>query len=153
MARPDVPEPQLIQLVGQAKPQVRAIEPIELRTQRVEEFLMARSLAPNSQKAYRDDLARFMAWTDNAWGNVSSRQVAQFKSHLMRVDDKNKRVLADASVVRILRSLKNFLGWMTRSRYIDYDPSTEVSLPKLQEPEADNLTDKQMEAIFEKDLC
>ncbi len=148
MNRPDVPEPQLIQLVGQAKPQVRAIEPIELRMQRVEEFLMARSLAPNSQKAYRDDLARFMAWTDTAWGNVSSRQVAQFKSYLMRVDDKNKRVLADASVVRILRSLKNFLGWMTRSRYIDYDPSTEVSLPKLQEPEADNLTDKQVEAIF-----
>lgn len=69
------------------------------------------------------------------------------------MDDKNKWVLADTSVVRILRSLKNFLGWMTRSRYIDYDPSTEVSLPKLQEPEADNLMDKQMEAIFEKELC
>jgi integrase/recombinase XerD len=147
MPKQDVPEPQLIQLVGRS-PEPKPKEPAELRMQRVEEFLMARSLAPNSRKAYKDDLARFVAWTDTAWGNVSPRQIAQFKSHLMRVDEKNKRLLADASVVRILRSLKNFLGWMTRSRYIDYDPSTEVSLPKLQEPEANNLTDQQVEAIF-----
>jgi integrase/recombinase XerD len=133
--------------MGQS-PEPKPKEPAELRMQRVEEFLMARSLAPNSRKAYKDDLARFMAWSDTAWGNVSARQIAQFKTYLMRIDDKNKRLLADASVVRILRSLKNFLGWMTRSRYIDYDPSTEVSLPKLQEPEANNLTDGQVEAIF-----
>jgi integrase/recombinase XerD len=149
MAKPDIPEPKLISLVGRSQLKPQNPLPTALRSQRVEEFLMARSLAPNSQKAYREDLARFMAWTDKAWGDVTPRHVAQFKAHLLRSDLKTKRrVLADASVVRMLRSLKNFLGWMARSRYIDHDPSTEVSLPKLQEPEANNLTDAQVEAIL-----
>jgi integrase/recombinase XerD len=62
MKREDVPEPQLISLVGRAKTPVKAtVKPTELRQQRVDEFLAARSLAPKSQKAYRKDLARFMA--------------------------------------------------------------------------------------------
>jgi integrase/recombinase XerD len=148
--RVDVPTPQLIQVVESApKPKQRIAEPIALRQQRIDEFLMARSLAPKSQKAYREDLARFTCWTDAAWGNITPRLVAQYKAHLLRIDPKTqKRVLADASVLRILQTLKNFLGWMARSGYIDRDPTTEVSLPKLAEPEANHLTDEQVEAIF-----
>jgi integrase/recombinase XerD len=36
----------------------------DLREKRVEEFLEARSLAPKSQRAYRQDLQRFMEWSD-----------------------------------------------------------------------------------------
>jgi integrase/recombinase XerD len=149
MAIKNVPEPQLVSLVGGAKPPAKKPpEPIELRQQRVEEFLNARSLAPKSQKAYREDLARFMAWTDTAWSHVSARQVAQFKAYLLRSDAKGKRALADASAKRILQTLKNFLGWMSRSGYIDRDPTSEISLPKLVEPEANNLTDEQVAVIL-----
>jgi integrase/recombinase XerD len=150
MKRQNIPEPQLISLVSGSKPtRPTPAAPTELRQQRVEEFLAARSLAPKSQKAYREDLARFMAWTDTAWSNVTPRQVAQFKTYLLRTDFKTqKRVLADASAKRILQTLKNFMGWMARSGYIDRDPSGEVSLPKLTEPEANNLTDDQVQAIL-----
>jgi integrase/recombinase XerD len=110
MAIRETPEPQLISLVGRAKTPVNStVKPIELRQQRVEEFLAARSLAPKSQKAYGEDLARFMGWTDTAWSNITPRQVAQFKSHLLRSNlTTGKRVLADASAKRILQTLKNF---------------------------------------------
>jgi integrase/recombinase XerD len=150
MKRQNVPEPQLISLVGGSKPTApKPAKPTELRQQRVEEFLAARSLAPKSQKAYGEDLARFMGWTDTAWSNITPRQVAQFKSHLLRSNlTTGKRVLADASAKRILQTLKNFLGWMARSGYIDRDPTSEISLPKLVEPEANNLTDEQVQAIL-----
>jgi integrase/recombinase XerD len=148
--RSDVPTPQLIHGVESApKPKQRTDEPIALRQQRIDEFLMARSLAPKSQKAYREDLARFTSWTETAWGQITPRLVAQYKAYLLRLDpNSQKRALADASVLRILQTLKSFLGWMARSGYIERDPSTEVSLPKLAEPEANHLTDAQVEAIF-----
>jgi integrase/recombinase XerD len=150
MKRQETPEPQLIRLTSATPPKPKTPSiPLELRQQRVDEFLAARSLAPKSQKAYREDLARFMAWTDTAWQNVTPRQIAQFKTYLLRTDfTTGKRVLADASAKRILQTLKNFCGWMARSGYIDRDPSGEVCLPKLAEPEANNLTDDQVQAIL-----
>jgi integrase/recombinase XerD len=154
MPKPTVPAPQLISLTSvpptAATPTAAArSQPVALRQQRIEEFLMARSLAPKSQKAYREDLARFTSWTDTVWGQITPRLVAQYKSYLLRVDPKTqKRALADASVLRILQTLKNFLAWMARSGYIDRDPTTEISLPKLAEPEANHLTEAQVQAIF-----
>jgi integrase/recombinase XerD len=70
MKRQNIPEPQLISLVSSTKAAApKPAKPAELRQQRVDEFLAARSLAPKSLKAYREDLARFMAWTDTAWSN------------------------------------------------------------------------------------
>ena len=140
-----VPEPQLIALAG------KRVEPsdfAEIRRLRIEEFLDARSLAVNTRKAYQDDLLRFIAWTDQPWNRITPRQVTQFKTFLLRLDDGGVRSLSDASAKRILQTLKNFLGWMTRSGYIDRDPSHDVHLPKLQEPEANHLTDEQVSAIF-----
>ena len=55
-------------------------EPSELRSLRIEEFLQARSLAPKSQKVYRQDLQYFLNWTATAWAAVTPRQVTQFKA-------------------------------------------------------------------------
>jgi integrase/recombinase XerD len=150
MKRQNIPEPQLISLVSSTKPTThKPLVPAELRQQRVDEFLAARSIAPKSLKAYREDLARFMAWTDTAWSNITPRQVAAFKTQLLRTNLKTgKRVLADASAKRILQTFKNFMGWMARSGYLDQDPTSEISLPKLLEPEANNLTDEQVQAIL-----
>ena len=82
--------------------------------------------------------------------DVTPRQVAQFKAHLLRVDlETDQRVLSDATVRRVLGTLKNFLGWMTRSRYLAFDPTIEVDLPKLVEPEAQNLRDAEVEQILQ----
>jgi len=77
---------------------------------------------------------------------VTARQITQFKAHLLRKEN-GERMLSDATVKRILGTLKAF-GWLWRSGYVDRDPTLEVQLPKLAEPEADNLTDEQVEKIL-----
>ena len=132
----------------------RTSEPADLRKLRVDEFLQARSLAPKSQKAYRQDLQCFLSWIDKGWAEVTPRQVAQFKAHLMRQDSETgRRSLSDATVRRILGTLKNFYGWLVRSRYVSINPTTEVDLPKLTEPEAQNLKDTEVERIVEAALA
>ncbi|MBW4638193.1 MAG: tyrosine-type recombinase/integrase [Gloeocapsa sp. UFS-A4-WI-NPMV-4B04] len=122
----------------------------DLRSLRVEEFLMARSLAAKTKKAYEQDLQRFLDWTNTSWIEVTPRQVAQFKEYLMRSDPKSgKRVLKDATVYRTLGTLKNLYGWMFRSRYVNHDPTTEVDKPKLKEPTAQNLTDEALMSIYQ----
>jgi integrase/recombinase XerD len=148
MALKSVPTPILLTLSPTSKPPLSHI--IELRETRIEEFLQARSLALNSQKAYRRDLNHFLRWIDISWAAVTPRQVAQFKAYLLRIDsDTNKRVLADSSVCRILGTLKNFYGWLLKSQYVSADPTIAIELPKLVEPEAQNLDDITVEQIIQ----
>lgn len=124
-------------------------DPTELRSLRIEEFLAARSLSLNSQKAYRADLARFTTWSSQSWQAATPRLMAQFKTHLMRVDPKTEsRVLADSSVQRIVHSLKSFYSWMQNTGYITSNPMKTIVAPKIKQPQADHLTDEQVTAIF-----
>jgi integrase/recombinase XerD len=140
MALKTVPDP--ILLAVSPAPKLNTNPLIEVREVRIEEFLQARSLAANSQKAYRRDLNHFLRWISIGWAAVTPRQVAQFKTHLLRIDpDTNRRVLADSSVARILGTLKNFYGWLIKSQYVSTDPTMGIELPKLSEPDAQNLDD------------
>jgi integrase/recombinase XerD len=148
MALKSVPDPILITVLPTAKPHSTPIT--ELRETRIEEFLQARSLSDNSKIAYRRDLNHFLRWITVGWAAVTPRQVAQFKAHLLRIDlETNRRVLADSSVCRILGTLKNFYGWLVKSQYISADPTIAVELPKLKEPEAQNLDDITVEQILQ----
>ncbi|MGB6294697.1 MAG: tyrosine-type recombinase/integrase [Rivularia sp. (in: cyanobacteria)] len=143
--RKSVPEPKIvpiIELKSKEKPKVK-----DLRILRFEEFLQARSLSENSKIAYKRDIQHFLDWCDAAWSDVKPRQVAQFKDYLSRKED-NSRVLKDASVARILGTLKNFYNWLLRSGYVSSDPTIAVELPKILEPEANNLSMEVVEKIF-----
>ena len=122
--------------------------PIDLRIMRLEEFLGAKALSFNSQKAYRQDLQTFLAWTNTSWASVTPRQVAQFKEHLLRCG-KRGHALSDATVSRVLGTLKNFYKWMQRNGYVTTDPTCAVEVPKLVEPEAQNLSLDEVKRILE----
>jgi integrase/recombinase XerD len=148
MALKSIPDPILLTILPTPIPSPSPV--VELREARIEEFLQARSLSPNSQLAYRRDLNHFLRWITIGWAAVTPRQVAQFKSHLLRVDpDTKERVLKDSSVCRILGTLKNLYGWLLKSQYIGADPTTGIELPKLVEPEAQNLDDITVEQILQ----
>ena len=73
----------IIRLVSSQTPiPFRSPQLSDLRWLRVEEYFQARSLANNTQKAYRRELKRFLAWTDRAWADLTPRQIAQFKAYL-----------------------------------------------------------------------
>lgn len=130
-----------------------AQHPEDGREPLIKAFLQGRSLAPKSQKAYRQDLQCFLDWTESSWAEVTPRQVAQFKAHLLRSDVKTQqRVLSDATVRRILGTLKNFYRWMVRSHQLSVDPTTGINLPKLKEPDAKNLKDSEVAQIYQAAL-
>ena len=120
-------------------------QPTDLLQVRVEEFLMARSLSPNSQKAYRRELQRFRAWIDKPWSQITPRHITQYKEYL------HSSKLAASSVNRALAALKSFFGWF-KETYRDAfgdDPTKTVSLNKLPSPPARDLSDKEVAALQE----
>ena len=68
---------------------------------------------------------------------------------MRQAEGTTQRILSDDTVRRILGALKNFYGWLARSRYVTLDPTTEVALPRLTEPEAQNLKDTEVEQIVQ----
>ena len=50
--------------------------------------------------------------------------------------------------LQILGTLKNFYNWLLRSGYVSADPTIAVDLPKILEPEANNLSMEVVEKIF-----
>jgi integrase/recombinase XerD len=118
--------------------------PTDLRSLRVVEFLGARALSANSQKAYRRELYRFLAWTDKPWSQVTPRQITQYKEYL-------QSSLAPSSVNRALSALKSFFDWFGRTYRdaLSVDPSQTVSLNKLPSPPARDLRDSEVAALQE----
>ncbi|MBE9032741.1 tyrosine-type recombinase/integrase [filamentous cyanobacterium LEGE 11480] len=143
-----VPDPVLIPLQGKQVAQPAVAVP-QLRQTRIDEFFQARSLAPNTEKAYRHDLSYFLQWTEQNWADITPRQIAQFKSHLMEKHIDGQRIRSDASVRRILGTLQTFYAWLYRVRYVSDNPTLAIELPKIPEPEARALTAQQVEKIYQ----
>ena len=80
-------------------------------------------------------------------GYTPSGRSVQSLSHA--AEGTTQRALSDATVRRILGTLKNFYGWLVRSRYVSLDPTNAVDLPKLTEPEAQNLKETEVEQILQ----
>lgn len=116
---------------------------IDLRLLRVEEFLAARSLSPNSQKAYRRELERFFSWIARPFNDITTRQIVQYKTYL-------EKSLVDSSVNRALSVLKCFFSWLIEAypNSISHNPTVAVNLNTLPLPPANDLNDKEVEALW-----
>jgi integrase/recombinase XerD len=74
----------------------------------------------------------------------------QFKTALMRLHPAtHKRVLSDATVRRMLGTLRNLYNWLQRVGYVSHNPTISIDLPKLPEPPMQHLTEAQVQQIFE----
>lgn len=119
-------------------------KPLNLREARIDEWMQAKSFAVNTSRSYRHDLTRFLDWSNEPWAGVSARQVAQFKDFLLH----GNKPLSAATVRRVLGTLGNFYEWMVATGYVEKNPAKGVDLPKVKEPEAQNLTDAQVAKIY-----
>jgi integrase/recombinase XerD len=84
-------------------------------------------------------------WSLNTtWNDVTARQVGLFKQHLLE-----ELKLAPASINRNLSTLKNFFSWMVDTEYMLKNPAKTISLEKLVEPEAEDLTKQEVDIIYQ----
>jgi len=138
--------------IGQspAKPRSWADAP-DLRLERIKEFLQASNLAPNSQKAYRIELERFVAWSSKAWIDVTPREVAQFKQYLLKeCQTRQGKPLSASAVNQAMTALKSFYRWFQLAGYLEYTavlPTAAVKFQKLGKPLPRHFSPEQMQAI------
>jgi len=151
----DVPSLGLIK-GGKGSAPSQSQSPIDLRSTRVEEFLGANALSPNTQRAYRQDLKVFLEWTNTGWETVTPLQVEKFKEYISTSPSAGKtkgkakgKPRSSATISRILGTLKNFYQWLLDSEYVTRNPTRRVKAPKLPEPEAQNLSIDQVKRIIE----
>lgn len=123
--------------------------PTDLRWLRVEEFFNAKTLAPNTKKAYSLELRRFANWTDKAWNNINSRDIASYKHYLESLQSDNGRQLSPATVAVAMTALKSVFKWMELSYYITENPTAAVTIPQQKKPQPQHLEDSEVEALYE----
>lgn len=147
MPQKPIPDPVILPLpaISTAQIAVERSHPkaTDLRYLQVDEFLQARSLSVNSQRAYRQDLQRFLDWTAAEWAEITQRQVTQFKTYLIQ-----EKQLAPATVNRTLTTLKKLYSWLVESNYVSDNPTKAVSLLKLTELEAQDLNQEEVQQIL-----
>jgi len=135
--------PSIRLVINQASEPRVARQSVDLRWLRVEEFLQAKSLAPNTKTAYQRELKRFLAWSDRAWAEITPRQIAQFKAQLQA------QGLAPTSINRALTALMSFFGWL-RTAYpeqLQADPTIPVDLEQVPLPPARDLSENEVGAL------
>ncbi len=146
----DVPTPQLV--FFDAPPDEDAsegVKSIDLRAIQIDEFLQARaeqakrSLSPNTLKAYRQDLQRFLEWSDKSWDTVTPRDIARFKTALTE-----QKKFAPTTVNRVLVTLGNFFRWRVDLGQMEVDPTTAIAPLPLPEPEAQELSIEEVKRIY-----
>jgi len=109
-------------------------------------FLDSHDFADNSRKAMIQDVRKFAKWFSAAnheglvVGRVTTRDVADFKSHLRR--DLGQAV---ATVNRALVTLRRFFGWLVDQGHVPANPAKPVKELRRQQ-----LAPKGMER---KDVC
>jgi integrase/recombinase XerD len=140
----------------QASSTSRANEPPpdDLRWMRVEQWLSAKALSPNTRRSYRKELKRFWHWTEKPWNQVTTWDITRYKNYLETATTQApetgipKRKFSLNSVALAVRSLKSFFRWMQQAYYITENPTLAVSAPSEPEPESKELTELQVQTLY-----
>lgn len=119
--------------------------PTDLRSRFIIEFFQSQSLAPKTRLAYERELKRFLNWTDKSWSAIAPKHIAQYKAHLLELG------LAPNSVNRALCAIKSFFAWLHKAYpdSIASNPTATVELEKLPLPDARDLSEAQINALWQ----
>lgn len=109
----------------------------------VAEFLGARVIAPRTKHEYAKDLRAFQQWYGQAWPTVTPGIVPQYR------DDLLAQGKATTTVRRRLGTLKAFYRWLGQTGRMTGNPMVAVALPPLLEPEAKDLSEAEVEQIYD----
>lgn len=108
----------------------------DLRHWQIEEFLRQTGKADNTQRVYRGQLQRFIAWCDKSWLNVTPSDIGQYRRDL------KGKGLKSTSINHSLNTLRSFYGWLRRSNGYPMNqplPTDAIDLEREPEPQADHI--------------
>ncbi|MBD2095101.1 tyrosine-type recombinase/integrase [Trichocoleus sp. FACHB-591] len=135
----------IVPLTGGKQPELRLLEPPDLRHWQIEEFLRQTGKADNTQRAYRGQLVRFAAWCDKSWLDVTPSDIGKYRRDL------KLQGLKATSVNHALNTLKAFYGWLRRSNGYPMNqplPTDAIDLERQEEPQADHLESEDLSQLW-----
>ncbi|BDM83556.1 IS1096 element passenger TnpR family protein [Acaryochloris marina] len=117
---------------------------INLRSQRIEQFLTLKNLAVNTRRNYERHLKQFSLWVNKDWHQITLNDLKRYKTYL-----ESGRQLKQGSVGAVLIAIKSFFAWLIKAGYIEDNPSAAISIPVTPETKGKNLELFQVEALLE----
>ena len=146
-AQSDIPPVRLIEFGKEkSEPSSIPLKPavVNLRSQRIEQFLTLKNLAANTRRNYERHLRQFSLWVNKDWHQITMNDLKRYKTYL-----ESGRQLKQGSVGTGLTALKSFFSWLKKAGYIEDNPGTAIGIPVTPETEGKNLELFQVEALFE----
>ncbi len=136
----------IVPIEGGKPEESRQPEPPDFRHWQIEEFLRQTGKSDNTQRVYRGQLVRFVAWCDKSWLDVTPSDIGKYRREL-----KSKGLKA-TSVNHALNTLKSFYGWLRRSHGYPMNkplPTDAIDLERQAEPQADHIDGADLEVLWE----
>ena len=115
---------------------------LEVRYQRVESFLLARSFPEKTARSYRQRLRAFCDWVGKDWEHVSLQDLTRYQAHL------EGRSLKVATRAAALVAIKSLYSWLKKSGQIEDNPADGVTVPVIPEGRSKELQPDEVERLF-----
>lgn len=110
----------------------------EVLLQRYVEQLAVRGLAEGTQRNALTYLTNFSRWCVERGlqrpQDVSRLTVERYQRWLFHYRKKNGQPLGVSSQHAALQRIRVFFGWLAKERYVQYNPASELELPKIPPP-------------------
>ena len=132
---PIVPLP-ITAIEGRKPTKSRSNQSPDIRHWQIEEFLRQTGKSDNTQRTYRGQLQRFIAWCDKSWLDVTPSDIGKYRRELKR------KGLKPTSINHSLNTLRSFYGWLRRSNGYPMNqplPTDAIDLEREPEPQADHI--------------
>jgi integrase/recombinase XerD len=134
----------IVPLEGGKPPKPKTEKLPDMRHWQIEEFLRQTEKADNTQRAYRGQLQRFVAWCDKSWTEVTPSDIGKFRREL------KGKGLKVTSVNQALNTLRSFYTWLRQSNGYPMNqplPTDAVDLEREPELPAAHLETDELELI------
>lgn len=139
------------------QPPVDYSQPYSLRVtlEKFLEWLKVRNFATTTIRSRRDDLLKFIEWSEartlNDVREIGRREMESYQRWLAYYRRADDQLLNVESQLRMLSSIKVFFRWLCRRQLINTDPSIDLELPKVGKrlPKA-ILSEREIEQVLQQ---
>lgn len=122
----------------------------EFLSEYIEYLFVERGLSPNTEHAYRRDLAFFIDFLEKNSVCCFEKLTRSIINAYIR--DMKQSGYSPTSVTRKIASLRGWFKWMTANELIEHDPTLSIEQPKLDRRLPKVLTLAEMEKILSQPL-
>jgi integrase/recombinase XerD len=108
-------------------------------------------LSLNTLQSYRRDIEQYVSYlSDLNLNNISNTNKTTVIAYLLHLQKKGR---ATSTISRNLASIRSFYQYISKSKIIDHDPTTELESPKLEKKLPQILSTQEVELLLEQPKC